>query len=111
MTEQIRSVTVRVEVDTNKQTRVLELDDDDYAPDEMVEAVREFLRGDDHGTTSERLMQERRAGAQTALWNQANLVGQAIDQGQLDGTNGAAVAAAIRATTPEEFAKACEVSR
>ena len=50
---------------------------------------------------------ERQAGAANALWNQANLVGQAIDQGRLDGTSGAAVAAAIRATTPEEFARAC----
>lgn len=50
---------------------------------------------------------EREAGAANALWNQANLVGQAIDQGRLDGTNGSAVAAAIRARTPEEFAKAC----
>ena len=53
----------------------------------------------------------REAGAECALWNQANLVGQAIDRGRLDGTDGAAVAAAIRARTPEEFAKACgEVS-
>ena len=50
---------------------------------------------------------ERQAGAANALWNQANLVGQAIDQGRLDGTSGAAVAAAIRATTPREFARAC----
>lgn len=45
--------------------------------------------------------------AVTALWNQANLVGQAIGLGRLDGTNAVAVAAAIRATTPEEFAVAC----
>lgn len=45
--------------------------------------------------------------ARTALWNAANRVGHAIDSGHLDGTDGAAVAAAIRATTPAEFDAAC----
>lgn len=45
--------------------------------------------------------------ASNALWNAANRVGHAIDTGHLDGTDGAAVAAAIRATTPEEFDAAC----
>jgi hypothetical protein len=43
MPEFIRSVAVHVEVDTNKQTYVLDLDDDDYAPDEFAGAVREFI--------------------------------------------------------------------
>lgn len=43
----------------------------------------------------------------TVLANQANNVGAAIRSGVLDGTNPVAVAAAIRATTPEEFAAAC----
>lgn len=41
--ELIRSITIRIEADTNKRTRVLKLDQDDYADDEMVEAMREFL--------------------------------------------------------------------
>lgn len=53
------------------------------------------------------LAKAREAAAATALANQANLVGFTIDQGRLDGANGAAVAAAIRATTPEAFAEAC----
>ena len=43
MAEFIRSIRVRVEVDTNKQTYVLDIDDDDYAPDEIPDAVREFI--------------------------------------------------------------------
>ena len=45
MAEFIRSVTVRVEVDTNKQTYVLELDDRDRTADELGDAVREFIEG------------------------------------------------------------------
>ena len=45
MAESIRSITVHVEVDTNKQTYVLDFDDDDYAVDEMPSVVREFLEG------------------------------------------------------------------
>ena len=43
MAEFVRSIKVRVEVDTNKQTHVLEFDDEDYAPDEMPSAVKDFL--------------------------------------------------------------------
>jgi hypothetical protein len=45
MSEYVRSITVRVEIDTNKRTRVLELDDDDYSPDEMAAEVAAFLAG------------------------------------------------------------------
>ena len=43
--------------------------------------------------------------------NVANTVAQAIWMGRLDGTNSAAVAAAIRASTPEEFEAACRIER
>lgn len=42
-------------------------------------------------------------GVSTALVNRANLVAKAIADGRLDGTDPAAVSAAIRASTPEEF--------
>ena len=49
----------------------------------------------------------RKHAGENALWNQANNVGTAIAHGQLDGTDPVAVAKAIRATTPAEFAAAC----
>ena len=72
--------------------------------EEAARAIRKL--GDD---TAVALMEARTAGGETSLWNQANLVGYSIMQGRLDGTNAVAVAAAIRATTPEEFQLACEM--
>jgi hypothetical protein len=42
MAEFIRRITVHVEVDTNKETYTLDIDDD-YAADEVPHVVREFI--------------------------------------------------------------------
>ena len=53
MAEFIRSIRVRVEVDTNKQTYVLdiddEIDDETYSAEKMGNLVREFIEHQQRG--------------------------------------------------------------
>ena len=85
-------------------------------PSTTIALVERLQAAEEHANAS--LLWKRRAlkaetelkqahleAAHNALWNQANAVAFAIDQGRLDGTDAVLVAAAIRATAPEEFEK------